>query len=49
MAGCAHNDCCAPSARELDSPAWRRAHWIALAVNATLFAAEIGAGVGHHG
>src|SRR3954451_188858 len=42
-------DCCADahcsSERRLDSPAWRRALWIALAVNAGMFLAEIAAGV----
>jgi Co/Zn/Cd efflux system component len=31
--------------KALNSPAWRRALWIALAVNAAMFAGEIGAGV----
>jgi Co/Zn/Cd efflux system component len=42
-------DCCADahcsSERRLDSPAWRRALWIALVVNAGMFLAEIAAGV----
>src|SRR5882757_1125738 len=45
MPGCSHDDCCAPTPTALDSPAWRRALWIALVVNATLFVAEIGAGL----
>ncbi|WP_315831075.1 cation transporter [Bradyrhizobium prioriisuperbiae] len=45
MPACAHDDCCAPAPTALDSPAWRRALWIALAVNATLFVAEIAAGL----
>src|SRR3712207_9390707 len=44
MAGCClDGHCC--STQELDSPAWRRALWIALAVNAGMFLAEIVAGV----
>src|SRR5688572_12440082 len=45
MAGCCHDHHCAADARPLDSPAWRRALWIALAVNAGMFLAEIVAGV----
>ncbi len=45
MAGCCHDDHCAADRRPLDSPAWRRALWIALAVNAGMFLAEIVAGV----
>ncbi|WP_167954242.1 cation transporter [Sphingomonas jejuensis] len=38
--------CCgAPSKTALDDPRWRRALWIALAVNAAMFAAEMGAGL----
>ena len=46
MAGCCHDDCC-PSSKgsELNSPRWRRAQWIALAINASMFLAEIVAGV----
>ncbi|WP_315756554.1 MULTISPECIES: cation transporter [unclassified Bradyrhizobium] len=45
MAGC-HDDCCSSSPpRELDSPRWRRALWIALAINGAMFLAEIAAGV----
>jgi Co/Zn/Cd efflux system component len=46
MAGCCHDDCC-PSSKgsELNSPRWRRALWIALAINASMFLAEIVAGV----
>ena len=36
--------CCGPKQNPHDSPAWRRALWIALAVNAAMFALEIGAG-----
>ena len=48
MAGCCQNDHCsgekgAPGA--LNSPAWHRALWIALAVNGSMFAGEIIAGV----
>lgn len=44
MAGCCH-DCSQESSTALDSPAWRRALWIALLVNGGMFAAEIAAGV----
>ena len=44
MAGCClDGHCC--STQELNSPAWRRALWIALAVNAGMFLTEIVAGV----
>jgi Co/Zn/Cd efflux system component len=36
--------CCASSSRPFDDPRWRRALWIALGINATMFAAEIVAG-----
>ena len=48
MAGCCHDDHCSADAganKALNSPAWRRALWIALAVNAVMFAGEIVAGV----
>src|SRR3954453_17960425 len=43
---CCHDSCCslAPPAETPNSPHWRRALWIALAVNAALFMAEIVAG-----
>lgn len=44
MAGCCHDECCA-SAIERDSRQWRRALWIALAINGGMFLAEIAAGV----
>src|SRR5215213_6366408 len=44
MAGCCNDDHCQSAPRLLDSPAWRRALWIALAVNAGMFLAEIVAG-----
>src|SRR5215208_1940589 len=44
MAGCCHDDHCS-SSQSLNSPAWRRALWIALAVNAGMFLTEIVAGV----
>ncbi len=44
MAGCCNDHSCQDT-RPLDSPAWRRALWIALAVNAGMFLAEIVAGV----
>jgi Co/Zn/Cd efflux system component len=47
MSGCCANDHCNADARNkmLDSPAWRRALWVALAVNAAMFTGEIVAGV----
>src|SRR5918993_1457761 len=45
VAGCCNDHHCPSEARLLDSPAWRRALWIALAVNAGMFLAEIVAGV----
>ena len=47
MAGCCHDDHCAsaPDGGGLNSPAWRRALWIALAANGGMFAAEIVAGL----
>ena len=44
MAGCCNDHHCQET-RPLNSPAWRRALWIALAVNAGMFLAEIVAGV----
>src|SRR3954467_11423895 len=44
MVGCCHDDHCA-STKALNSPSWRRALWIALAINAGMFLAEIIAGV----
>ena len=44
MAGCCRDDHCQETIPH-DSPAWRRALWIALAVNAAMFQAEIAAGV----
>jgi Co/Zn/Cd efflux system component len=43
-AGCCNDDR-SSSTSGLDSPAWRRALWIALAVNAGMFLAEIAAGL----
>lgn len=45
MAGCCHDDHCTAGRTALNSPAWRRALWIALAVNAAMFVAEIAAGL----
>ena len=45
MAGCCNDHHCSREHAQLDSPAWRRALWIALAVNAGMFLAEIVAGV----
>lgn len=43
---CCHDTCCSPAHPNLtpDSRRWRRALWIALAVNATFFVAEMIAG-----
>jgi Co/Zn/Cd efflux system component len=46
MAGCCANDHCSEEVTKvLNSSSWRRALWIALAVNAGMFASEIIAGV----
>jgi Co/Zn/Cd efflux system component len=45
VAGCCNDHRCPSPSRPLDSPAWRRALWIALLVNAAMFLAEIVAGV----
>jgi Co/Zn/Cd efflux system component len=42
---CDHNCCSSPAAGAFDNPAWRRALWIALVVNAAMFLTEIGVGV----
>ena len=39
------SSCAADKAGTLASPAWRRALWIALAINAVMFAAELTAGI----
>jgi Co/Zn/Cd efflux system component len=45
MAGCCHDDHCSSAAKpELNSLRWRKALWIALAINAAFFVAEIAAG-----
>jgi Co/Zn/Cd efflux system component len=44
VAGCCNDHHCSET-RPLDSPSWRRALWIALAINAGMFLAEIVAGV----
>jgi Co/Zn/Cd efflux system component len=44
MAGCCHDDHCS-STKALNSRAWRQALWLALAVNAGMFVAEIIAGL----
>ncbi|MDB5243588.1 MAG: Cation efflux protein [Spirosoma sp.] len=43
---CCHDDHCSDtgSVRELNTPQWRRALWIALAINAGFFIAEVTAG-----
>jgi Co/Zn/Cd efflux system component len=43
--GCCNANQCAGERLKLDGPTWRRALWIALAVNAGMFLAEIIAGV----
>lgn len=45
MPDCCSDHRCASERGSLDNPAWRRALWIALAVNAGMFLAEIAAGV----
>src|SRR5258708_268863 len=45
MTGCCDDNCCSTTPRSFDSPAWRRALWIALALNASMFFAEIATGV----
>src|SRR5919107_2899845 len=42
---CCHDDHCSTPQTALNSPQWRRALWIALAVNAGFFLAEMGAGL----
>jgi Co/Zn/Cd efflux system component len=44
MTGCCEHDACASTAGATVDPIWRRALWVALIVNATMFAAEIVAG-----
>jgi Co/Zn/Cd efflux system component len=44
MLCCNESSCASNATQALDSPRWRRALWIALAVNAGFFAAEIIAG-----
>jgi len=41
---CRRDDCCAP-ARQAAAPRYRRVLWAVLAINAAMFAVEIGAGV----
>jgi Co/Zn/Cd efflux system component len=47
MSGCCSNEHCPAETpdKALNSPAWQRALWVALGVNAAMFAGEIGAGV----
>jgi Co/Zn/Cd efflux system component len=45
MTGCCHNDHCSSEPAGLNSLAWRRALWIALAINAGMFAGELIAGI----
>src|SRR3954451_1376483 len=42
---CCHDDQCSAPQTTLNSPPWRRALWIALAVNGGFFLAEIAAGI----
>ena len=44
MSGCCEHDSCASNAGPRVDPVWRRALWVALVVNATMFAAEVFAG-----
>jgi Co/Zn/Cd efflux system component len=45
MTGCCHNDHCSSEPGSLNSPTWRRALWIALVINAAMFAGELIAGI----
>jgi hypothetical protein len=45
MSGRCNHGSCSNEDQNLNSPSWRRALWIALAVNTTMFLAEIGAGL----
>src|SRR5438874_5728875 len=45
MTGCCLDDSCSSGGQALNSPPWRRALWIALALNGAMFLAEIGSGV----
>src|SRR5215210_7216705 len=45
MTGCCHDDHCSSEPTGLNSPAWRRALWIALVINAGMFAGELIAGI----
>lgn len=45
MSGCCEHDTCGSSAGVKADAAWRRALWIALVVNAGMFAAEMAAGL----
>jgi Co/Zn/Cd efflux system component len=42
---CCHDDACCAPPQTLNSPQWRRALWIALAVNAGFFLGEMAAGL----
>jgi len=44
MSGCCSNDGCSAESKTNNSPAWRRALWVALAVNGAMFLGEIIAG-----
>lgn len=44
MSGCCSHDSCSTESKTNNSPAWRRALWVALAVNGTMFLGEIIAG-----
>jgi Co/Zn/Cd efflux system component len=45
MSGCCNDISCSPGGRGPNNSAWRRVLWIALAVNAVMFLAEIGSGI----
>jgi Co/Zn/Cd efflux system component len=45
VAGCCNDHHCSSGTARFDNPAWRLALWVALAVNAGMFLAEIVAGV----
>jgi Co/Zn/Cd efflux system component len=45
MTGCCNDDSCSAGGQVLNSPAWRRALWTALAINGAMFITEIGSGI----
>ncbi|MCK1317536.1 cation transporter [Bradyrhizobium sp. 23] len=45
MPGCCNDELCSPGRPAASNSGWRRVLWIALAVNAVMFLAEIGSGI----